>query len=256
MLVNSLRTPLKAPWTASHRARPACARLPTRPPHEHLMMTVPAPTFTRLAVAALALMLSGCGKAPDSSFPGYIEGEVLYLAAPLAGYLDTLPVTRGSRVAQGAPVFAVAAEPEQQGLREAAGARNLGTRESGQPERAAPPERGGGDGGPVACRRSRPAAVRTAVAAAGSAAGQGVRLRRQRGCRARRQGARPGPGRCRPRATRHVPHHAGPPARGARGPGRCGRRRGAGRAKTLAGGQESRDGAGRRRNHRNLLPPR
>ena len=75
--------------------------------------------------AGLAVRL---GKAPDGSYAGYVEGEVIYLAAPLAGYLDTLPVMRGARVAQGAQVFTVAAEPEQQGLREAQ-AREISARE-------------------------------------------------------------------------------------------------------------------------------
>lgn len=91
------------------------------------MMNVTAIPSCRLALAALAL-LSGCGKAPVGSYAGYVEGEVIYLAAPLAGYLDTLPVMRGARVAEGAPVFAVAAEPEQQGLREAQ-AREISARE-------------------------------------------------------------------------------------------------------------------------------
>ncbi len=82
-------------------------------------MRIHAPASTCLAAALLAALLSGCGKAPDGSYQGYIEGEYLYLAAPLGGYLDTLQVARGSRVAAGAPLFSVAAEPEQQGLREA-----------------------------------------------------------------------------------------------------------------------------------------
>ena len=91
--------------------------LPIAP--KHLMMSFRAPAFTRLALTALALLLSGCGKTPDGSYAGYIEGELLYLAAPLGGYLDALPVARGSRVAPGAPVFSIEAIPEQQGLREA-----------------------------------------------------------------------------------------------------------------------------------------
>jgi len=79
-------------------------------------------------LAALAVLTAGCSNAPDTSFAGYIEGEVLYLAAPLAGYLDTLPVMRGSRVTAGASVFSVEAVPEQQGLREAE-ARATGARE-------------------------------------------------------------------------------------------------------------------------------
>jgi HlyD family secretion protein len=81
-----------------------------------------------LAAAVSAALLAGCSKDKDGSFQGYIEGEYLYLAAPLAGYLDTLQAPRGSRVAQGAPVFSVAADPEQQGLREAE-AREIGARE-------------------------------------------------------------------------------------------------------------------------------
>jgi len=46
----------------------------------------------------------------------------------LAGYLETLQAARGSRVAEGASVFSVAADPEQQGLREAE-ARESGARE-------------------------------------------------------------------------------------------------------------------------------
>lgn len=81
-----------------------------------------------LAAAVLAALLGGCGKEDHGSYQGYIEGEYLYLAAPLAGYLNTLDAARGSRIAAGAPVFSVAAEPEQQGLREAE-ARETGARE-------------------------------------------------------------------------------------------------------------------------------
>ena len=68
-----------------------------------------SPLFAALAVAALA----GCGGALDAGYPGYIEGEYLHLAAPVAGYLDALQAARGSRVAAQAPVFTVAADPER-----------------------------------------------------------------------------------------------------------------------------------------------
>lgn len=74
---------------------------------------------TRWAAALLAALLAGCNPASERHFTGYIEGEWLYLAAPLGGYLDALPVARGSRVAASAPVFSVDAVPERQGLREA-----------------------------------------------------------------------------------------------------------------------------------------
>lgn len=94
---------------------------PTRRPAGTLM----TPNLTRtlclptVATTLLAVLLAGCNPAPDRSYAGYIEGEWMYLAAPLGGYLDTLPVARGSRVAASAPVFSVEAVPEQQGLREA-----------------------------------------------------------------------------------------------------------------------------------------
>jgi len=87
-------------------------------PHRHGTARVPAVALLA-ALAALAVLFAGCSRSPDTSFAGYIEGEWLYLAAPLGGYLDTLPVARGSRVAASAPVFSVEAVPEQQGLREA-----------------------------------------------------------------------------------------------------------------------------------------
>jgi HlyD family secretion protein len=95
---------------------------------------------------------TGCNKAPDGSFAGYIEGEWIYLAAPLGGYLDTLAVARGSRVAAGAPVFSVEAVPEQQGLREAEARADSAREKVRNLSRAAPPER--------RLRRSRPSCVR------------------------------------------------------------------------------------------------
>jgi hypothetical protein len=73
--------------------------------------TLMTPNLTRtlclptVATTLLAVLLAGCNPAPDRSYAGYIEGEWMYLAAPLGGYLDTLPVARGSRVAASAPVF-------------------------------------------------------------------------------------------------------------------------------------------------------
>jgi HlyD family secretion protein len=96
------------------------------------------------------------------SFAGYIEGEWLYLAAPLGGYLDTLPVARGSRVAASAPVFSVEAVPEQQGLREAEARADSARQEVRKPQRAAPPERSGRHRSPVARRTGRTGLVHAA----------------------------------------------------------------------------------------------
>ncbi|MCZ4303227.1 HlyD family efflux transporter periplasmic adaptor subunit [Zoogloeaceae bacterium G21618-S1] len=69
-----------------------------------------------LALFLPLLTLSACAPPADTTWHGYIEGEFLYLAAPQAGYLAQLPQARGTRVAAGAPVFEIAADPDQQSL--------------------------------------------------------------------------------------------------------------------------------------------
>lgn len=49
--------------------------------------------------------LAGAPAAPG--FQGYIEGELMLMAAPIAGTLDRLDVRRGDMVAAGAPMFAL-----------------------------------------------------------------------------------------------------------------------------------------------------
>ncbi|MDQ2106636.1 biotin/lipoyl-binding protein, partial [Azospirillum sp. C340-1] len=56
--------------------------------------------------AALAVLGLGGGSAVPLAH-GYAEGEYLRIAAPLAGTLDSLAVTRGGRVEAGAPLFAL-----------------------------------------------------------------------------------------------------------------------------------------------------
>ncbi|EEG08078.1 HlyD family secretion protein [Pseudogulbenkiania ferrooxidans] len=73
----------------------------------------------RLAATALALLLTACNQDTGHAYQGYIEGDYLYLAAPAAGYLQTLDTARGSRVQPGSALFAIAPDPEQQGLQEA-----------------------------------------------------------------------------------------------------------------------------------------
>lgn len=73
----------------------------------------------RSSAAFFAICLSSCGEPDQPAFPGYVEGEFIYLAAPAAGYLKSLDVARGSRVAQGQVLFEVAAEPDAAALAEA-----------------------------------------------------------------------------------------------------------------------------------------
>lgn len=50
-------------------------------------------------------ILTGCSKPASDHFQGYVEGEFLRVAAPLAGQLAALPVSRGTTVAAGATLF-------------------------------------------------------------------------------------------------------------------------------------------------------
>jgi len=73
-----------------------------------------------LIALALASLLAACQPAPDNSFPGYVEGEFVRLAAPFAGSLTTLNVKRGDQVAADAPLFALEQENERAARGEAA----------------------------------------------------------------------------------------------------------------------------------------
>ncbi|OGT88284.1 MAG: secretion protein HlyD [Gammaproteobacteria bacterium RIFOXYA12_FULL_61_12] len=77
------------------------------------------PAMPKRLSIALALLLAGCGGAGEPGFQGYVEGEYLYLAAPLGGYLKSLDAPRGNRVAEGQTLFVIAPEPDLQALAEA-----------------------------------------------------------------------------------------------------------------------------------------
>ena len=68
----------------------------------------------------LALFLAGCGRPSAPSWQGYLEGEFIYVAAPLAGRLDRLAVEKGDRVEAGADLFTLEREAELASQREAA----------------------------------------------------------------------------------------------------------------------------------------
>jgi HlyD family secretion protein len=74
-----------------------------------------------LACAALSLLaLGGCSKARPKEWQGYLEGDFIYVSSPLAGRLDKLAVTKGSRVAAGAPLFELEHAAETASHRQAA----------------------------------------------------------------------------------------------------------------------------------------
>ncbi|MEW6247334.1 MAG: HlyD family efflux transporter periplasmic adaptor subunit [Nitrospirota bacterium] len=64
------------------------------------------------ALAVLCL-LSSCSRSDPDRVQGYVEGEFVYVASPLAGALESLHVQRGSQVKAGDPLFAVDSTAEK-----------------------------------------------------------------------------------------------------------------------------------------------
>jgi HlyD family secretion protein len=64
------------------------------------------------ALVALAAAM-GLGGGGPLEVQGYVEGEYVYVGAPVAGRLETLDVARGARVAAGTPLFQLDRSSEQ-----------------------------------------------------------------------------------------------------------------------------------------------
>jgi HlyD family secretion protein len=74
----------------------------------------------QVAVLAAALALvAGCSRHAPVAYQGYVEGEFVYLASSQAGQLTQLSVVRGQTVAADAPVFALEAQNETDGVLQA-----------------------------------------------------------------------------------------------------------------------------------------
>jgi HlyD family secretion protein len=58
-------------------------------------------------VIVTIFLLAGCERKADHQVQGYVEGEFVYVASPLAGTLEALNVERGAQVAAGDPLFAL-----------------------------------------------------------------------------------------------------------------------------------------------------
>lgn len=58
-------------------------------------------------------LVSGCSRPAPNQVQGYVEGEFVYVASPLAGRLEALDVARGGQVQAGDPLFALESEPEK-----------------------------------------------------------------------------------------------------------------------------------------------
>ena len=75
----------------------------------------------KAALLVLAFfVLSGCGRQGSPAYQGYIEGEFVYVASPLAGRLEKLAVQKGAQVAAGGALFSLEQGAELAALREAA----------------------------------------------------------------------------------------------------------------------------------------
>src|SRR5881392_3536133 len=70
--------------------------------------------FSRAVHVSLVLFLiSSCSSRDQNRFQGYVEGEFVYVASPLAGTLESLRVQRGDQVKAGDPLFALDETPEK-----------------------------------------------------------------------------------------------------------------------------------------------
>ena len=78
----------------------------------------PGLLFLCLLVLTLSL-LPGCTREQEKFFQGYVEGEYLQVSSPIAGTLETLSVSRGSRVNKDAPLFTLEQSFEMAAVQEA-----------------------------------------------------------------------------------------------------------------------------------------
>jgi HlyD family secretion protein len=91
------------------------------------------------AVLALIVVAAGCGSQKTGVLQGYVEGESVYVAAPLGGTLANLAVARGADVKAGQLLFELESEAEAAAAREAderlaqANARIENLRKGGRP---------------------------------------------------------------------------------------------------------------------------
>src|SRR4051794_14984482 len=92
-----------------HPRRPSC-KIPTR---------VHRSGRSLLAAAAALALACGCHRPESGAAQGYVEGEFVYVASPLAGALETLSCRRGQEVKSGAPLFALESGKETAVMEEA-----------------------------------------------------------------------------------------------------------------------------------------
>lgn len=72
-----------------------------------------------LTIVTAVIALSGCARKTETRWQGYLEGEFVYVAAPVAGRLETLAVQRGARVEAGTVLFTLEQQSERAAQRQA-----------------------------------------------------------------------------------------------------------------------------------------
>lgn len=72
-----------------------------------------------IPAALIFLSVAGCDTAAPGSYPGYIEGEFVYISAPLGGTIRALHVGKGEAVRRGDPLFELDPAAQQAALDDA-----------------------------------------------------------------------------------------------------------------------------------------
>ena len=76
--------------------------------------------FPRSLSLALSFLLAACqAEKPEHQFQGYAEGDYLHLGAPQSGWLQSVPVHKGDRVAVGDTLFVLEAANEEAAVAQA-----------------------------------------------------------------------------------------------------------------------------------------
>lgn len=63
-------------------------------------------------MVVVALIAAGCARTETTRWQGYLEGEFIYVGAPLAGQLESLAVEKGARVEAQAQLFSLERQSE------------------------------------------------------------------------------------------------------------------------------------------------
>ena len=84
------------------------------------MKQVPRCAGRALFLAAMVFGMAGCGRGGGGQYQGYVEGEFVYVASPIAGALSKLAVRRGQQVIAGQSLFELERAQELAAQREGA----------------------------------------------------------------------------------------------------------------------------------------